>query len=335
MKRLAFLILSVFVSLSAQAEPTKQEISLKVVQDYVIPAYEELALHAGLQQKVWQTTCDPAPLKQAYQASSDAWAKVQHLNFGPITLLLRRDRLYHWPERRNATGKGVDKLLADQNSDKLSGSEFANTSVAVQGFPALERLLYSDRLKGGYGCQLGRAIADNIAQIARETAKEWQETLVYIEKAEAHPFYFETMDEVAIRLYTEYLTGFQMITDQKLALPLGTKISKANGKRAEGWRAQRSTLNLQQSVLGLEAMARPFLHFLSKDSQLSANETLAYFRDAAMDLPVSIKEAVGDEAKRAQLLAFKDVAKKTRLVIMDLLTKEIDLSVGFNSLDGD
>ncbi len=336
MKR-AFLlfVLVVFSPMTGHSAPAMQEMSLKVTTDFVLPAYEKFAKEASSQAKVASQTCNKEDLKKAYQKTADAWAAVQHINFGPITLLLRRDRLYHWPERRNAVAKGLNKLLSTKNDSLLETDKFTNTSVAVQGLPALERILYTDMFEDEYSCRIAKAIALNIAEIANGAITDWNKTLVNIQEGKAHPFYFENMDEVAIRLFTEMLTGFQMISDQKLALPMGSSLKKANGKRAEAWRSNRSTRYIQQNSLALMAMAKPFMTFLPDDVTKEVQVRFFNFSTAANNLPLSIKDAVKNEGERAKLSKFSEEIKVTRNLLVETFTKHLGLTVGFNSLDGD
>jgi predicted lipoprotein len=205
MKRIVLVFALLFYPMTSSAEPSKQEISLKVVQDFVIPAYNELAKRSIKQTELWNKTCETGQLAKAYQTTADAWAAVQHLNFGPVTLLLRRDRLYHWPERRNAVSKGLNKILSAKDPTILSADNFSTTSVAVQGFPALERLLYKDLMTDEFSCKVGKAIATSISEIAQGAAADWVTTLQNIKSGQPHPIYFESMDEVAIRLFTIFI----------------------------------------------------------------------------------------------------------------------------------
>src|SRR3546814_3114375 len=70
----------------------------------------------------------------------DAWMAVQHLRFGPSLLFLRVDRVEFWPDKRGTVGRHLAQLLSDHDLQPLAPRVFANGSVAVQGFPALERL---------------------------------------------------------------------------------------------------------------------------------------------------------------------------------------------------
>ncbi|MDV7340239.1 imelysin family protein [Terasakiella sp. A23] len=331
MKRIALLSLFLLLPFRAESAPSMQDLSVKVAEDFILPAYERLAVQSRNQAEHWAKTCDIDDLKPAFQQTSDAWAAVQHMNYGPITFLLRRDRLYHWPERRNAVSKSLNKILAT----KQIPDDFTTTSVALQGLPALERLLYTDMESDKFSCQLGQAIARNIQDITEGAYQDWQELVTYFKEGKAHPIYFDTMDEVGNRLFTELLAGFQMISDQKIALPMGSSLEKANGKRAEGWRSKRSTRYIQQSALGLMAMSRPFMEFLPGEAKKQVQIQFSLFARRANTLPISIKNGVKDEAGRLQIRKFLDESRKTRNQLVDTFTKYLGLTVGFNSLDGD
>lgn len=336
MKRFLCLFLFLF-AFPAQGQNTNlmQDISLNVSRKFILPAYEKLAIEARAQADLWQKTCERDVLQAAYHKTADAWSTVQYINFGPITSLLRRDRLYHWPERRNAVSKSLSKLMAQKNSDTLRAKIFKQKSIAVQGFPALERLLYGQSPLGGWPCKIGQTISHNIAQIAQGNVSDWHKVIALVKKAKKHPVYFDSMDEISVRLFTELLAGFQMISDQKLALPMGGSLDKAKGRRAEAWRSGRSTRIIQDNVRGLCAMARSFMVFLPEKEKQKLENQLALFELEAQGLPLSIQEAVKNEKERAILYKFLKVNRATRDMIVQKFTKYLHLTVGFNSLDGD
>ena len=50
-------------------------------------------------------------------------------------------RIQFWPDFRNKTGKQLSRVLAAKDRAALDEETFSRTSIAVQGLPALERLL--------------------------------------------------------------------------------------------------------------------------------------------------------------------------------------------------
>ncbi|SCA57588.1 conserved exported hypothetical protein [Candidatus Terasakiella magnetica] len=336
MKRLfLFFFFIALVPLNAQsADKLQHDISKKVTHDFIVPAYGEFAKQATKQAQAWEKSCKADDLKAVYHDTADAWSAVQHITFGPVSFLLRKDRLYHWPERRNAVSKGMNKLLAKNDEALLDPKKFTRTSVAVQGLPALERLVFTDMMSDEWSCKVGQAIAKNISDIANDTLKDWTDLQGVIIKGEGHPLYFETMSEVTIRLFTELLAGFQMITDQKIALPMGTGIKKANGRRAEGWRSNRPNVFVVKNANALYAMAQPFMTFLPKAEKEELTKQYATFLTAAEALP-AIPTAVKDVAMREQLKDFLKISKETRALIIKQFTQHLGIPVGFNNLDGD
>ncbi|WP_135079088.1 imelysin family protein [Terasakiella sp. SH-1] len=336
MKRLflAFCLVALTPFTGHSQDKLQHDISYKVTHDFVVPAYENLAKQAEAQAAAWKKSCKADDLKDAYQKTADAWAAVQHITFGPVSLLIRKDRLYHWPERRNAVAKGMTKLLAKEDEALLAPKKFARTSVAVQGLPALERLIYGGLLDSEWSCKVGKTVAQNVATMTKNTAQDWKALQAVIQKGEGHPLYFETMSEVTIRLFTELLAGFQMINEQKIALPMSTSIKKANGRRAEGWRSNRPNRFVTESAHALRNMATPFMHFLPKKDHDELAQQFETFLNAANKLP-TLTTAVKDVAGREQLKDFLAISKETRALIIKQFTQHLGIPVGFNNLDGD
>ena len=336
MKHLALVLTCVLMPFTTtMASPSPKEISLAVTDDFILPSYLTFAEQAEAQAVAWNQECEPEYLKEVFHDTSDAWARVQHISFGPVNFLMRRDRLYHWPERRNSVNKGLAKILSTNDRADLSLDRLTNSSIAIQGFPALERLLFENRLNNSNACKLGKLITQNIARMARDIYIDWSDMRTEIGADKTEPLYFETVDEVANRLFTELLAGFQMISDQKILMPLGSDITKANGNRAESWRSGRSTLTIQKSVLALRDMAKPFLSFLVQEERELLEAQLQVLVAASANLPSSIKNAVNDQTGREQLEEFLAINRRTRDLIVSAGTEQLGLTVGFNSLDGD
>ena len=118
------------------------------VQRHVLPRYARLAETTAALEAAAQRFCEapgPVPgeaLRGAYHAAADAWQGVQHVQAGPISARLRADRIAFWPDPRNATGRQLADLLAGPDPATLTAEGFVRASAAVQGFPAVEHLLF-------------------------------------------------------------------------------------------------------------------------------------------------------------------------------------------------
>lgn len=346
MKRLVLLLTLLCLSSQpalAQADPDPAAVSIAVIERAILPAYVRLSEATAAQQAAWNQACAaPAAgsleaLRAAYHHTADAWAGVFHWNFGPITLEMRRDRFYHWPERRNAIEKGLSGLLADSDPARLEPRSFAATSVAVQGLPALERLLFAGVNVPGdaWTCQVGRAIAGNLADIAAATAIEWRDTvLAALRKGEAQPLYFKTQAEVLDRLVTEMLTGLAIIKDQKILPVLGTAPDKARPALMEARRSDRFTRNLQlnfRAVFDADDVMGGFLP--AAEARRMATERAAVLA-RLQELP-PFETAVTEPAGRDKVKALLDAVTALRKDMVMAYVTHLDVTVGFNSLDGD
>jgi len=332
-----------FAALPARAEPDYTAINTAIAQKVIVPAYALLAETTAAQARAWDTACASADsgqlatLQQAYVEVSDAWATVFHWNFGPVTLLLRRDRFYHWPERRNTIAKGLSQLLAKPDAEKLKLVNFAHTSVAVQGLPALERLVFerTDTLKNAWNCQVGKSIAANLSHMAEDAAKEWAgEVVAVIARGEEHPMYFDGPKATLNKLFTELLTGYAIIKDQKILPVLGANVKKAKPNLIEARRSNRFAENLKlnlETLFAADAIMASYLPTNERNALADKRATAMGFLKA---LP-PLKHAVYVESERAQYLAFTAVLSALRKDMVAAYTTHLGLTIGFNSLDGD
>ena len=199
----------------------------------------------------------------------------------------------------------------------------------------MERLLFSDTPMDARRCAIARAVAKNVSTIANETAADWYVLTAAIKTGEKHPLYYENMDELATRLFTELLTGFQMISDQKVALPLGTSLEKAKAKKAEGWRSERPVRNIQKNAEALFEMSKMFMAFLPEKDRDELVTQFGVYLKAANALPKPLTKAIKNEEQRKILTAFRKTNSATRNMLVEKCTKHLGLIVGFNSLDGD
>jgi predicted lipoprotein len=82
--------------------------SIRLIENYLVPAYEALAAQTNAQATAWEGACSTptaeqlAQLQQHYVKTANLWAKVEFIRFGPVSFLLRHERVNHWPERRKA-----------------------------------------------------------------------------------------------------------------------------------------------------------------------------------------------------------------------------------------
>jgi len=322
-------------------------------RDVVVPAFKALA---GETHKLAQAADDFAAtpsqdgfatLRIAYDSVSDAWMQAQFFRLGPLGDQQRADRFEYWPEKRPVIDKQLASLLASADPDALAAARFAQASVAVQGLPALERLLYGDTARQVLSAgpeQKARiaviqAIAHNLDSLAQEISTAW-EKVQNDPKSAAAPF-TQDANEAAAQLYAGLMTGLQVVSDQKIAGPRGQTIDKAKPKATEQWRSGRSLKNVKLNLQALhDAMLGKsgFASLLGKDQDaLKAEITKAFAAAmaAAEATPELLDAAVADAEGRKKVGALLIAVNHIRDILKQKAPQALGISLGFNELDGD
>jgi len=264
---------------------------------------------------------------------------------------MRSFRLYFWPEARGKVAEAVRELLASGDEGALAPERFREASVAVQGLPAVEHLLYGDGdvAAGTARCRLLAAIAANMRDMAAGIVADWRGGDVAFARTVAAPGpdnpYFATHQDATLAFFKGFHGGLQLIADVKLKPVVGDTIETARPHLAESRPSGRALDNIAVNLAALEALylgeSGPGLSALVRDhggdAQLDPLMRKAFRMtlETARGIEGPLAEAVSDPAKRpavekltTQVLALKQIVK-TRLAAA------LDLQVGFNALDGD
>ena len=109
---------------------------------------------------------------------------VQPIAFGPIRSSGAMSVIQLFPYGRDAITRQVNQAVAAMDPALVAAGGLVGKSVALTGFPALERLLYdADGLpvttrtpETAYACALAVAVARNLAGIAASILAEWQDS---------------------------------------------------------------------------------------------------------------------------------------------------------------
>lgn len=316
-----------------------EDVLARLVERFIIPRYQALALTADAQEKAWSGFCaKPDPegfklLKRAYLSTADSWSQIEFLRYGPVSEEFRAERLSYWPERKNATAKGLALLLEKDGVADLSPELFVKNSVAAQGLPALERLLFdanaeTQMLSGerrARRCAVGQAIAWNIVMVAHDVRLGWTNEVAEQLTDPA------VAKEATQRIATDFLASFAYIRDAKLRAVLGRDAGSARPLLAEGWRSGRSKRAL---TLNLEALVDVSKIILA-DKEGDTTSTIATAASFAENLPEDFGKAVVDAKERQQFFLLLDAIAAARDKALDEIPALLGITVGFNSRDGD
>lgn len=336
--------------------PTYEALNRAAVDGHVLPRYDALATATEKLEQMSKAFCAmPAAerkvetLQQAYHDAVDAWQDIQHVRFGPIDLFFRSQRFAFWPDPRNTIGKQMAELIAKHASGSMNPEILGRGSVAVQGLPALERMIFGDdakKLQAGadaaFRCGYVAAIAENLAGMARETQQEWRApdkgfAVQMLKPGQGADARYRDAKEVTLELFKSLYTAIELAADHKLARPLGASVDDARPRLAESWRSERSLRNIQHNLAAADDLYATAFAPQVADKSLDAAIRTAFTqaRASVAALPMPLERAVQDAGARkaAEKLAADTQALKG--LVMQRLPEALQIPVGFNALDGD
>lgn len=352
------------IAADAAADPAA--VSAALLADHVVPRYLTLADATATLDEAAAAFCaapDAATLSAvegAYNDAADAWMGVQHIQFGPIELLMRSPRLYFWPDPTGRAARDVTEFAAVGDPAELAPDKFGAAAVSLQGLPAAEAVLYDadsrTRLLAGDAegqrrCALLQAIAGNVRELAAGLLADWRNGDDPFVRQMSQPgsdnAQFASQDEVTAAYLKSLNHALRLAGDTRLKPVLGADIGAARPDRAEAWRSGRSLRNI---VLGLEAAQALYLgeggsgiglEHLATASQTDAKigplltKAFAMTLETARGIGKPLPEAVADPATRPQVEKLATQIQALRQLVGMRLATALNLSVGFNALDGD
>jgi predicted lipoprotein len=326
------------------------------VDGYVIPSYRTLAdVTAELAERVEGMCTEPGDANRdavddAFAATLVGWAGVDFLRFGPMAREGRYERFAFWPDPHGTGERQLRQLLARQDQALTEPGALAAQSAAVQGLPALERLLYSgksallgDGAPDAFRCGLAGAVTENMATLASEALAGWEGTdgwaALVNNPAAGNPVY-RTHAEAAREVLKAILTGLEQLRDQRLLPAVGATPEQAKASRAPYHRSGQTLAYLAASSGALQGLvaASGFLELLPADQAGYASSARFEFKNLDAALAAAgpdIEVALGDREKRGKLVYAAIVLKSLRDLFERHIAVGAGLSPGFNSLDGD
>ncbi len=319
----------------------------QVVQQHVLPRYAQLDSAATSLSSASNTLCQ-APSEQTLQATRDAWHDamqawqgIQHVQFGPVQFLMRNFGLEFWPDRKNIGARQLRQALA---SDQPYDAEFfRQASVSIQGFPALERLLFADnaleQLQQGRSCELTQAIAGHVAQMSHAIHQEWQAQADSDFSADQEE---EWAAEQAVDLMASLVEPIEAVRDSKLLKPMGDTAQAARPKLLESHRSSSSLANIRSNLAALSELyqgTEPSVDSLlqqadAADLAQAIRLSFSQLDQALNQIQAPLKTALTRPESHAQLTSIAAQLKQLGEQL-DTAMGALDIQLGFNSRDGD
>lgn len=340
----------------AHAAKLPPDLGQQLVKTYIQPATQRFAQQSETLETALKRYCEKpadsqrrAAVEKTFGTTVEAWAGIEFLRFGPLQQQNRLEKIFFFPDPRGVTLRQVQALLAKQDQGALADGALRSRSVALQGLPALEFLLYGNNAAfgedaaGKYRCALAVAIASNVHQLGVEVSTAWHDkkgiAAEFASPSSKQPLY-RSNDEVATETIKTFSTGLQFTRDAKLLPALGATTDKANGRRAPLWRNNLTTRMLKANIGGLLAFyqAAGFGAQLPEEEQWIDDTLQSESRFAISDLDAvsqPFEQAVtgGDDREALHHVAL--VLKNMQAVVVEYLAPGFGVNLGFNSLDGD
>jgi uncharacterized protein len=342
---------------AALAEADHAAIAKAALTEYIRPGYVELAKRTdALDERVAALCAEPSAAalkdaKGAFVGAVEAWGKVEPVRFGPVAQEHRYERLFYWPDPKGIGLKQVRDALIKHDQRVADPAALAAKSVALQGLPALEYLLYgegSDALaktaeNGAFRCRFADGVAKNVAAMAKDVAEGWSDdapfTKAYLAPGANNPFY-RAPKEVTLELFKVFSGGIEAVRDQKIAKPLGAKSDEAKPLLSAFWRSGQTLANMADNLAGVrELFARGGFAQVVHVESAGVEDSVLFDLDHAIEVLRAIDkpfaEVAQDEALRAKLEALRVSLKSAEGTAVDMVSRGAGLAFGFNAMDGD
>jgi uncharacterized protein len=340
-----------------QADADHAAIARASLEQFIRPGYAHLADSTeALSQSVSALCAKPsaAVLKdtqKAFAATVEAWSMVESVRFGPVAQERRYDRIFYWPDPKGLGTRQVREALTKQDQSVMGVASLPGKSVALQGLPALEYLLYGDGAgalskssgQSQFRCRFAQAVAGNVAGMAKDIAAGWQDgapyTKSYLQPGPSNAAY-HTEKEVTLELFKTFVTDIEMVRDQKMAKALGAKLDEARPQLAPFWRSGLSFANMADNLTAARELFTKggFAQVVHSDSpgvEDSVVFDLHHAIEVLRGINTPIAEAVHNEDSRAKLEALRVSLKSAATTAGDIIARSAGLTFGFNAMDGD
>ena len=344
---LALLLLALAPLPAAAQDIDHAALARRALDAHIRPGYARLAETAHALAATTGTACaapgpiDPAPVRAAYDATFDAWARIGHIRFGPGEENGTIFGIEFWPDTKSSTPRTLAMLVADENPAVDDPAAFAGQSVAARGLMAIDQLLFDPAATppegGTYPCRLLAAITTDLAATADRLVARWDDpwgTILTTAGAPDNPVYF-TPDEATKALYSALTEGLQMDIDLRLGRPLGTW-DKPQPRRAEAWRSGRSLPNLVASTEGMRAFVETvFVPAIGADEAAPVLNSFDAALAAAGRITAPIDVEVATPQGRIHVEALQVALRHVQEEVASHVGPTLGVASGFNSMDGD
>lgn len=294
-----------------------------------------------------------AVVQQHWLAAMNDWQAVHVINFGPVTIDNQHWKIQFWPDNHNLVGKKARQLLASDDSIDLARIEKA--SVVIQGLSGLEYLLFDQEsqldqfINEPRRCDMLVAVAAHTEQVAKKLHDAWRPAggnylQVFTQPGEANPE-FKDSNAALAAVIEAMIASADTIKWKKIAAPLGLRELPSETPRprpflSEAWRSQTSLTLMSANIDALETLFNDQKAYLAsqQDGQNIAEQISTQFTEMKAQLAAvkpPLIEAVKQPDGQQSLKALNQATGQLLGLLKNPLPKALNITLGFNSNDGD
>jgi predicted lipoprotein len=344
-------------SISVTAGTLPADMGQRLADGYIRPATAQLLTRSSELLASLAPWCEAgapaaarAKVDEQFRLLLDAWARVEVLRFGPLVGDNRFERVFFWPDARGLVPRQLGVALKAADPAFLAPGALRGRSVAMQGLPAIEFLLFgdgADALSDGspasrYRCQLAAATTANVRDISAELDQAWSAAgdtgRKFTAPAADNPLYRNTQ-EVAAEAFKALATGIKFLREAKLAPMMGATAAEARAQRGTFWRSGSTARYLAANVRGMgdfyaaARLADSYTSversadegFLAEAGRVESNLQSV----AAMPLDAALVDP-----NRRHLILARLIADNMASMVAEVIAPAFGVTIGFNALDG-
>lgn len=348
----------------AQANlPTHREIVLAAIDKHILPRIHVFSTKAkALSGAVAEYCQAPAPrddtaVMASFKDAVISWAAVATDRIGPARKRDRSTRISFWPDPRGIVNRQLRRVMNKRDPELLEPGAIAKRSVAIQGLPALENLLFNTRPNetpelAKYKCDLAIRVAENIALQADEMKAGWLgengwRQLMLTPGPDNH--IYKTELDAANEVIRSYMTAMQIIRDSQI-LPWIKAVEKSRksallpfertGLSKQYLASQYQSVAELHEAIGLVAFADALAAKNEKKAWMANWLRIAFKtmlrQTGKLELPaVAASNDAESKVQLAPLRQLKFYTSGLRQIVGREIVPMAGLFLGFNELDGD
>jgi hypothetical protein len=258
---------------------------------------------------------------------------------------MRNFQLYFWPDRNNLVTKQLEKLLAKPDFSILQDNGLAHASVALTGYPVLERLIFQPNYRQqvveneqDFICSYIIAVSNHLVSLTGEINNAWRTNWYHQLLTPDHNRFKRQHEQVSF-VFSNIDLLLTKIISKKLAKPLASSAIRAKPKRLESWRSDNSLIMLKANVSALIMSLRLVL----KPALVEAGENTEWqnIEDDLTTIQVQLNQLPRPLVSYLNQPQFWQATQKLNTQFIQLQNRllkiypRLNVQLGFNAYDGD